>query len=40
VYPEELRHSKRVAVLRDFLVQEANDYGARIENPRRRSNAR
>lgn len=31
VYPEELRHSKRIAVLRDFLVQEANDYRARVE---------
>lgn len=34
VYPEELRHSKRIAVLRDFLVQEANDYRARIERAR------
>ena len=24
VYPEELRHSKRIAVLRDFLIQEVN----------------
>ena len=32
VYPEDLRHSKRIAVLRDFIVQEANDYRARFEN--------
>lgn len=25
VYPEELRHSKRIAVLRDFLIQEAEE---------------
>jgi len=37
VYPEELRHSKRIAVLRDFLVREVNDYKARIEKlPRRK----
>ena len=34
VYPEDLRHSKRIAVLRDFLVQEASDYRARVENTR------
>lgn len=31
VYPEELRHSKRVAMVRDFLVAEAEEYKARIE---------
>lgn len=31
VYPEELRHSKRVAVVRDFLVSEAEEYKARTE---------
>ena len=24
VYPEELRHSKRIAVFRDFLIEEIN----------------
>lgn len=37
VYPEELRHSKRVAVLRDFLVAEAEEYKARIEKSPRQS---
>lgn len=31
VYPEELRHSKRVAMVRDFLVAEAEEYKIRIE---------
>ena len=36
VYPEELRHSKRIAVVRDFLVQEiAEDEFAREERRRR-----
>jgi len=26
VYPEELRHSKRIGVLRDFLLAEIKDY--------------
>jgi len=30
VYPEELRRSKRIAVLRDFLVQEVDDYKAHL----------
>jgi DNA-binding transcriptional LysR family regulator len=29
VYPEELRHSKRIAVLRDFLVRQVAEGGAR-----------
>ena len=27
VYPEEMRHSKRVSVFRDFLVAELNGLG-------------
>lgn len=30
VYPEDLRHSKRIGVLRDFLVREADEYRATI----------
>lgn len=37
VYPEELRSSKRVAVLRDFLIAEAEEYKARIEKLPRQS---
>lgn len=35
VYPEDLRHSKRVGVLRDFLVEEATAYRARIGTVRK-----
>lgn len=37
VYPEELRHSKRVAVVRDFLVSEAEEYKKRTEKVPRES---
>lgn len=37
VYLEELRHSKRIALLRDFLVAEAEEHKARIETLPRRS---
>ena len=30
VYPEELRHSKRIDVLREFLLAEVKDYRSNI----------
>ena len=31
VYPEELRHSKRIVVLRDFLLGEVEAYRKKLE---------
>jgi len=39
VYAEELRHAKRIAVVRDFLVQEAKWYQGRVENRQGRQRA-
>ncbi len=36
VYPEELRHSKRIAVVRDFLLQEIAQDTGRDDAPRGR----
>lgn len=40
VYPEELRHSKRIAVVRDFLVQEIAEDEYAKEDIRRRAKVR
>ena len=39
VYPEELRHSRRIAAVRDFLVKEASEYAKeeRLQEPERRT---
>ena len=37
VYPEELRHSKRIAVVRDFLVQEVSQDEYRNDTRRDRT---
>jgi DNA-binding transcriptional LysR family regulator len=34
VYPEELRHSRRIAAVRDFLVKEASEYSKQESHPR------
>jgi DNA-binding transcriptional LysR family regulator len=39
VYPEELRHSKRIAVVRDFLLQEIAQDTGRDDAPRGRQNS-
>ena len=33
VYPEELRHSKRIGVVRDFLLRQVEVDGQRDESP-------